>query len=105
MAVETSWGEKVTPIFPTSALPPPVLTWLLPTQLCCPRLLRFPTWPGGIFDHTPLQVVLNLTSSRRSGAWRLHPGWVAESSVEALVSTHLKEYWDHNEGTADRPVV
>lgn len=28
----------------------------------------------GISNHTPLQVVLTLTSGRRSGVWRLHPG-------------------------------
>lgn len=38
-------------------------------------------------------------NSRRS--WRLHSGWVSEPSVEALVSPHIQDYWDNNEGSTD----
>lgn len=64
-----------------------------------PQVTEVSYLAGGISDHTPLQVVLTLTSGRCSGVWRLHPGWVSEPSVEALVSPQLKDYWDHKEGT------
>lgn len=53
--------------------------------------------PGGVSDHTPLQINLQLGPHGSRRAWRLSAGWVGGHTVDKVLNPHIESYWQINE--------
>lgn len=52
--------------------------------------------PGGLSDHSPLELCLWLGRRKDPGTWRLAPRWIQNKSVAKLISPQIDLYWSHN---------